>query len=525
MTDIFISYAKENRDQIRVLANAFQDIGWSVFWDRTIPTGLTWRGYVGKALHEARCVVVAWTEASVASEWVLEEADYGKKKGNLIPVFLEGVDPPLGFGAFQALDLSGWDGKTDSQLFEQLVHDMERLLKSSPTPTVEKNSRKLEDERAGEAKRKAKEGEAKDVVEIKGKAMAAARQPPNSKKEARHQAKLSQEREKSRGAVDNQVTTSSKIRKADEDEQSAPPSSWGGPFSYALFPRTYAAIVTVILVLSISYVFTILSRDENYYFERGTELEFRDNVEAIEAYQKAIELRPDFALAYEKMGYVLKYDKRYFEAIASFRMALKIDHSLLNSYFGLGHALRGTEDFDEAAVAFSKAAELDPNYEFANHWLGLALLEAGSYQEAIPVLREAVNVPTPAADDYFYLGVALLIEAEVYDEASENLELAIKGYENTRFNANLKDAHFALGLALQETGRTEDAQHHLSLAMPHDYVVVENILTLEQGGAIQRCLKESKDFAVTAETCQEKLDIKGARLKADRDYLSMIPRF
>ena len=95
---------------------------------------------------------MAWTEASVASEWVIEEAEVGKKKNILIPLFLESVEPPLGFGAFQALDLSGWDGKIESQVFEQLVQDMERVLGSRPTATAKKrarNSRTMERERQG----------------------------------------------------------------------------------------------------------------------------------------------------------------------------------------------------------------------------------------------------------------------------------------------------------------------------------------------------------------------------------------
>ena len=41
MGDIFISYAREDRNRIKPLAEALEKQGWSVFWDRTIPAGQT----------------------------------------------------------------------------------------------------------------------------------------------------------------------------------------------------------------------------------------------------------------------------------------------------------------------------------------------------------------------------------------------------------------------------------------------------------------------------------------------------
>ena len=39
MADIFISYAKADKDNARMLAEALEDRGWSVWWDSKIPTG------------------------------------------------------------------------------------------------------------------------------------------------------------------------------------------------------------------------------------------------------------------------------------------------------------------------------------------------------------------------------------------------------------------------------------------------------------------------------------------------------
>ncbi len=69
--DIFVSYAREDEPRIHDLVTALEERGWSVFWDHRIPAGQSWRSHIGRALDEARSVVVAWSSASIASEFVI----------------------------------------------------------------------------------------------------------------------------------------------------------------------------------------------------------------------------------------------------------------------------------------------------------------------------------------------------------------------------------------------------------------------------------------------------------------------
>ena len=126
--DIFISYAREDRERVAPLADALAERGWSVFWDRNIPAGATWRSHIGQALADARCVIVAWSESSVGSTWVSEEADEAKSRGVLVPILLDPVRPPIGFRSIQAADLSDWTGGGDSPGFAQLLDDIAALL-------------------------------------------------------------------------------------------------------------------------------------------------------------------------------------------------------------------------------------------------------------------------------------------------------------------------------------------------------------------------------------------------------------
>ena len=141
MSDIFISYAQEDRAKVRPLAEALERQGWKVWWDRSIRAGEQFHEVIEKAIEEASCVLVAWTSSSVHSNWVREEVQEGlDRKKVLIPVKIEDVKPPLGFRSFQALDLFDWDGSEDSPAFQVLVNDIAGIvgpLKESAAPPAE----------------------------------------------------------------------------------------------------------------------------------------------------------------------------------------------------------------------------------------------------------------------------------------------------------------------------------------------------------------------------------------------------
>ena len=61
MADIFVSYARKDSARVEQLAEGLaRNGGWSLFTDHVIPTGQSWREYIGAQLEEARCVLVIW---------------------------------------------------------------------------------------------------------------------------------------------------------------------------------------------------------------------------------------------------------------------------------------------------------------------------------------------------------------------------------------------------------------------------------------------------------------------------------
>ena len=128
MTDIFLSYTEKDREQARRVAALLESVGWTVWWDRRIPAGETWRTVLAKALETTHCMIVLWSARSIESEWVCEEASEGRRLGKLVPVLIEAVRPPAGFREIQAADLSDWDGSREFEGLSMLLADLENLL-------------------------------------------------------------------------------------------------------------------------------------------------------------------------------------------------------------------------------------------------------------------------------------------------------------------------------------------------------------------------------------------------------------
>src|SRR5262245_33862249 len=94
---VFLSYAREDQAQAAKLAKALEESGLDVWWDTLIHSGAEFSKSIEAALEKCDAVVVAWSRASVRSDWVLDEASRGRDLRKLVPLSLDGTAPPLGF--------------------------------------------------------------------------------------------------------------------------------------------------------------------------------------------------------------------------------------------------------------------------------------------------------------------------------------------------------------------------------------------------------------------------------------------
>ena len=139
-TEVFLSYAREDRDSASLVARALEQHGLTVSWDRELAPGANWHNVIGKALEAASAVIVLWSVRSVESSRVLDEADSGRQQGKLIPVLVDNVNPPLGFGQFQSADLTSWDGSPKAPEFALLLTAVVRLTGQPPSGPVPDDS-------------------------------------------------------------------------------------------------------------------------------------------------------------------------------------------------------------------------------------------------------------------------------------------------------------------------------------------------------------------------------------------------
>lgn len=134
MTDVFISYASGDRDRAREIANVLSARGLSVWWDRNIKAGQAFDEVIERELETATSVVVLWSEGSIASEWVKNEAAVAAQRRVLVPVLLDNVKVPLEFRRRQTADLIGWDGDPSHPGLQALIEVLESSRGEDSSP-------------------------------------------------------------------------------------------------------------------------------------------------------------------------------------------------------------------------------------------------------------------------------------------------------------------------------------------------------------------------------------------------------
>lgn len=119
MSDVFVSYKAEDRPRVEPLVDALEAEGLSVWWDARVSGGEAWRESIAKELEAAGCVIVVWSKRSTAPEgrFVRDEANRALRRGTYLPITIDRVEPPLGFGETQALELRGWKGDAADQRY------------------------------------------------------------------------------------------------------------------------------------------------------------------------------------------------------------------------------------------------------------------------------------------------------------------------------------------------------------------------------------------------------------------------
>jgi protein O-GlcNAc transferase len=171
---------------------------------------------------------------------------------------------------------------------------------------------------------------------------------------------------------------------------------------------------------------------------------------AVEAYRRAVALKPDMGQAHGNLGIALHAQGKLDEALVSYRRALEMKPDWQQVQNNLGTVLMARGRMAEAIAAYRKAVALVPTDATAHRNLGRALRQVEQLDEAIAETRAALALEPNRADDFNTLGSCFHAKRQ-FDEAGAAYRQAL-ALEPTRADAmnNLADI-------LKHTGRVAEA--------------------------------------------------------------------
>lgn len=122
---------------------------------------------------------------------------------------------------------------------------------------------------------------------------------------------------------------------------------------------------------------------EVYYFNLATVFQEQNKIEeAIDMYEKAISINPNYEKAYYNLGRAFQEQNKLHKAITMYEKAISINFNYYGAYNNLSILYRAQNRLDEAIVMHEKAIAINPNYAEAHYWnKSLIYLSKGDLKE------------------------------------------------------------------------------------------------------------------------------------------------
>lgn len=180
---------------------------------------------------------------------------------------------------------------------------------------------------------------------------------------------------------------------------------------------------------------------------------------AIESFQKAVELDPNYALAYVGIADFYNWACIYglFPTVVSIpkvyeaaSRALEIDDGLGEAYAALGLYYSSIADYDTSDKYYRRAIELNSNYSLAHEWYGSNLTGRGRFEEGLREVKIAEQL------DPFSMRAKTLTAWTAYQAHDYEFALA-KGREIIELDPNFPQGYLQVGNVLHQMGRFEES--------------------------------------------------------------------
>lgn len=130
---VFVSYARADERQAKAIIKCIDRAGFRVWWDALIPSGERFSARIAEALAGAKAIVVLWSVHSIDSVWVQDEAGWGRDHHRLIPISIDGSEPPLGFRQLQCVNLAKGGVRSSNPEMRRALSSIAEML-DRPAP-------------------------------------------------------------------------------------------------------------------------------------------------------------------------------------------------------------------------------------------------------------------------------------------------------------------------------------------------------------------------------------------------------
>ena len=180
--------------------------------------------------------------------------------------------------------------------------------------------------------------------------------------------------------------------------------------------------------------------------------------EAIEAFNKALSIKPNYAEAYNNMGNILQEQGKLEEAIEAFNKALSIKPDYPEAYNNMGILLQDQGKLAEAIEAYKKALSINIDYPEAYNNIGNILKEQGKFDEAIEAYTKALSIKPDYTEAHRNLS-----SIKKYTEEDDQVIQVQELYKREGLSNNVKsDINFTLAKMYEDLGKVDQAIDQLS---------------------------------------------------------------
>ncbi len=163
--------------------------------------------------------------------------------------------------------------------------------------------------------------------------------------------------------------------------------------------KPFVLLVLVSMILT-SCLMTDIETAQQFIQEGDKYFEHQKYEEAIVRYNKAIQMNPESAIAYNNIAAALTFLDKPEEAITYCEKALLVDPHMEMAYSNMGLALNILERYEEALIKFDKAIEIDSGSDFAYYNKGDSLLNLDRYEEALECFNKAIAINPDYSNAY-----------------------------------------------------------------------------------------------------------------------------